>query len=454
MKRLVVVAVLLALFAVSARADTRFFLLFEAGGGTVVLNGNAAYYCVPNSEYIIRDNVSSGTLARNVDFTETLSVDQATAPNGTVIAWSWPIGGWPQAPSYPEIAYGNNHPPCTTALAKQVNTFATLTEQIAYVEGGPNYTYNPLTEMWLTPTTSWPATPSFEIELQLDQTLINNSPYYLPINHHMTSPFGADVFLGGDTNGQQVLIFPTQAYGATLVQNPTMTGSSNGTPGTDPTYANFSVGNLGLTKSIIGSGTTTASDGATIHYVDVGYAGTTSTTGNMQAQIQGYGVGGAWPSGSPGVGLTGKIYLAVVGGATTNITDVEVQMKFYNSGFNQLAAPGGGNIVSKLTSTPQPFGVYATSPANTAYYSAPSVYIGANTGQAVSITLRIGSPFYATGGFAALNNTTVDWKAIYADLIAASVITGNEYAHGIEIGPEVYSGAGSFTINTFAVTWQ
>jgi hypothetical protein len=39
-------------------------------------------------------------------------------------------------------------------------------------------------------------------------------------------------------------------------------------------------------------------------------------------------------------------------------------------------------------------------------------------------------------------------------LIAAGDITGNEYAHGFEIGPEVYNGVGSLTINSFNVTWN
>ena len=420
---------------------------------SIVLDANTAYYTPPGSYYIARDNVSSGTLVRNVDFTETLTVYPLIFQEGTLIQWSWPGGGWPQAPSFPEMAFGNNHQNISPP-AKMVKDFATLLAQIAYTEGGPDSTYNPLMEMWLSPDAAW-TTSSFEVELQLDQTLKGNTPYALPINHHMTVPFAADIILkpNSPTPTTQVLIFPTQTYGTNLISNVTLSGSVNGTPGTDPTHANFTIGNLGLTKSIIGSGNTTASDGTPINYVDVRYNGTTGTTGNMQAQVLGFGVSGGLQAATPAQGLTTKCYLAIVGGSTANITSIQVQIKSYDSGFSQLAATGGGNIQSQLTATPQSFAASTTTPASTAWANGPSVFIGANTGQAVDITLRIGTPFFGTGGFAVLNNTTVDWKAIYTDLTAAGVITGNEYAHGFEIGPEVYSGAGSFLINTFNVTW-
>lgn len=446
MMRRILSAVSLLLVAAAA-------LAFTHGSYSIVLNSNTAAYSDPGSYYVVRDNLSSGTLVRGVDFEETLTVYPGLSPDNTLIAWSWPAASWPQAPSYPEAAYGNLHPQNLSPPAKQVKNFTTLTERLSYTEGGPNYTYGPLTEMWLSPDAAW-TTSSFEVELILDQALRNESPFFLPINHQMTSPFGADVFVVPNraTPTSQVLIFPTLAYGSNTITDTTLSGSVNGTPGTDPTNSDFTSANsLGLTKSIIGSGTATASDGTTVNCVSVRYNGTTTATSNIvawllsSANLQSVGTTRSW---------TEKVYLAVVGGSTANFSLIAVQMNGFDSGFNYLGQGGGGNIASALTSTPQPFGASHVWGNPSVVWTQPGVYLGSSSGLAVDITLQICTPFFGTGGFATLNDTTVDWKAIYADLIAANVITGNEYAHGLEIGPEVYSGSGSFTINAFNVTWE
>ncbi len=53
-----------------------------------------------------------------------------------------------------------------------------------------------------------------------------------------------------------------------------------------------------------------------------------------------------------------------------------------------------------------------------------------------------------------VGKTTVDWLAIFDQLTAQDLLTGDEYAYGFEFGPEVWNGSGSFLIKSFEVTWK
>jgi hypothetical protein len=55
---------------------------------------------------------------------------------------------------------------------------------------------------------------------------------------------------------------------------------------------------------------------------------------------------------------------------------------------------------------------------------------------------------------ALIGKVTVDWRALYQQLIAKGTLTGNEYAYGFEFGAEVWGGSGSMNIRSWQVDWS
>jgi hypothetical protein len=89
-----------------------------------------------------------------------------------------------------------------------------------------------------------------------------------------------------------------------------------------------------------------------------------------------------------------------------------------------------------------------------------NVMVAVPTGQAIDFTIRAALDGAAAQTGIGLNvpdplySGTMDFKALFADLISHSVVTGNEYLGGIEFGAEPSNGAGGMTVNSYAVTWQ
>jgi hypothetical protein len=68
-------------------------------------------------------------LVAGSDYNETISVNQAAFPNGTVLSWSYPSElNDSSVYAYPELVYGTNayNFPANTPTAKQVNAFSNL----------------------------------------------------------------------------------------------------------------------------------------------------------------------------------------------------------------------------------------------------------------------------------------------------------------------------------------
>jgi hypothetical protein len=175
------------------------------------------------------------------------------------------------------------------------------------------------------------------------------------------------------------------------IRNNTMVGAVAGTPGTLPT--NWGVGGSGLgtlTQEVVGTGTTSG-----ITWIDLKFSGTTSTTDfnlAFEATTQIAALSGqSWSE---------SAYLAIVGGATTNITNIRLQLEGRNSGGSTVESFLSAGVQGSLTSTLQRFPLTATlANANTAF-SRPTLRFDFSSGVAIDITLRIGLPQLEQGAFA------------------------------------------------------
>jgi len=172
------------------------------------------------------------------------------------------------------------------------------------------------------------------------------------------------------------------------IRNNTMVGAVAGTPGTLPT--NWGIDTPGLTTSVIGTGTS-----AGITYVDIKLSGTTSNSyGNIFFET------------STAIAATNaqtwahSLWIAVVGGATTNITTIRHAFDQFSNVPAYLATIAGSNIVSSVTGTLQrSSAALTTNNASTASVR-PSLSLLWSNGVAIDITLRIGLPQLELGAFA------------------------------------------------------
>ena len=173
------------------------------------------------------------------------------------------------------------------------------------------------------------------------------------------------------------------------IRNNTMQGAVAGTPGTLPTnWITIGAGLGTLTQQIVGTGT---SNGIT--YIDVRISGTTSTISfgispESNTQI----------SAASGQNWTSSIYLARVGGTTSNLTIIQrvVERTIVGSGVANTPT----NITSSLGTSLSRFSVTRTLTDATTAFVTTDVLFEFLAGAAIDITLRIGLPQLEQGAFA------------------------------------------------------
>ncbi len=375
--------------------------------------------------------------------------------------WNWASGcSGGGVCAYPHIAYGTNSPTSAGPGPIQISALNNDTLSFNYTLGGSGV-YSVLDDEFLYPTSSggWPA--SYEIALYANENSLPAwgffRPNTLPVSHHMTSPFSADVWFAASSSVPEIFIYPTTTF-TDQFQNSTLSGSVAGTPGTDPTGCDFTSNLIsGITKTIVGHGSTTASDGTTVDYVDVQLSGTPSSTGYMTLAFS-----PAWYQGDLATTYPQKWWLqpdlALTAGSLSNVDSITALAVGYNSLYNYYEQMGTADIKSTLTATPQRYGV-AYWPSPTVVYVSGNIQVHVTSGKAINITLRIGiSQNGAEHGLMGndpwlpVTNATWDLKAVFADLISAGLITNTQYVNGHQFGAETVSGAGSMNIQTLSAT--
>ena len=173
------------------------------------------------------------------------------------------------------------------------------------------------------------------------------------------------------------------------IRNNTMVGAVAGTPGTLPTNWIETAIATGLTRQIIGTGT---SNGIT--YIDVKISGTTSSTAGWAWQFE----SATQIAALSGQAWTGSVYFAIVGGSTANLTDL------FNRVTERSAAGGylteSNQDLKGATATMQRFSLTRTANQATTAFVQSGVYFTAPSGVAIDITLRIGLPQLEIGNTA------------------------------------------------------
>ena len=169
------------------------------------------------------------------------------------------------------------------------------------------------------------------------------------------------------------------------IRNSTMAGAVPGTPGTLPT--NWAIATMPpgtMATQVIGTGT----EGG-ISYVDVRLYGTATGAGQLNIQIDN-------PTASPGQIWTASMYCRLVGGSTTNVSMVFLQL---NDSTPPAGVIGFTPIAAALVSQRSPPATTRALAAGTtrlyAYFGIQSAGAGA-----VDLTVRIGAPQLELGVFA------------------------------------------------------
>ena len=428
----------------------------------------AAIYVAPGNNLLwARQDMSPAhpQWKNGVDFVDVIIGDpQNITPVN--ISWNWPTEIGSGVQDYPGIAYGNQRFGVAPLLAVQLYAFTALQTSI-------NYTYNTsgqsrldvLHEMWLynvpniqsDPVTGQHPQAIFEVLLQL--VPLGDDPYFwhpfnIPIAKHVvTGSFQADIYFNNvDFNPTGIQIVPTPLVSNNQFSNPSLSGSIVGSPGSEPTDCSW--GDLfhsNLTRTIVGVGTMTAADGQLVNYVDVRWNGTTT---NFAEIFHFFGQNGF--SVNPGQKWFSSVYLAVVGGDFTNITDFSQIVEAVDGSGNILfEVRASGDLSPKTTSTLQRFGLGFFVPSGVTQIKWAGARFICDMGVAVDITIRFGLPVTGIDPLVPVTgNITCHWLDFYQALISLGLLTGDEYATGFEHGPEIYYGSGRFTINSFSAVWE
>jgi hypothetical protein len=174
-----------------------FLLEFEAMS-TVVLSADWATYS--SGAYWADTNPwGKGNLINGIDYTQTIALDPATFPNGTILSWSWPSTY--AYYGYPEVIYGSDpyYPRNPAVSSTQVANFTNLSTTYSISVSGNTNSYDTIFDMWLTSQpyggpntreyeieivaqrpTNWGPSPSHLAYMLTDSTLTNAAVYVNP----------------------------------------------------------------------------------------------------------------------------------------------------------------------------------------------------------------------------------------------------------------------------------
>ena len=108
----------------------------------------------------------AGSLVYPADYTQSITLDGSTFPNGTLISWSWPMTPAPDGVySYPCIVYGSTPELINPAVqSTQVANFANLSTSYSITLSGKQSDFDTIFDMWLTPQPN-SAKSNYELEI-------------------------------------------------------------------------------------------------------------------------------------------------------------------------------------------------------------------------------------------------------------------------------------------------
>ena len=197
------------------------------------------------------------------------------------------------------------------------------------------------------------------------------------------------------------------------IRNSSMVGAVAGTPGTAPT--NWSTGNAGLTRTIIGTGTENG-----LPYIDVRFNGT-ATGPLVNLNLEGTQV----ISATTGQTWTTSIWSKIVANSSAGSISYLLSLIERNS-FGAYLVDYAQTFTN--TTTLQRFSfVRATANASTAFVQ-PGLYISITNGAAYDFTIRIAAPQMELGAYA---TTWVPTTTTAVTRIADTFTRNNIYTNGL-----------------------
>jgi hypothetical protein len=141
-------------------------------GGTTVLFGDWATYNISNGPYWAYNSTwNRGSLVNGKDFTQSLTLDNANFPNGSVLAWSWPNTPAPNnvysSPCLMFGTYAQVAAPTPTIPYKQINAINALTVTHNVTLSGDPTEFDAIYDFYLQSSTDTSTQGLFEIELHM-----------------------------------------------------------------------------------------------------------------------------------------------------------------------------------------------------------------------------------------------------------------------------------------------
>jgi hypothetical protein len=210
------------------------------------------------------------------------------------------------------------------------------------------------------------------------------------------------------------------------IRNSTMQGAVVGTPGTMPTNWTRAggTGTGTITAHVVGSGTTGG-----LAYTDYRIFGTSAASGFTYYNLT-FGPT-AHIAASSGQTWTDSLYLALVGGTSTNITNVTQNTSLFSGGsyLGEMFSPS--NRLPSLTGTLQRFALMGTISNASTTNIQPLIQINFPVSSAIDITLRIAAPQLELGTFGTSFIPTTNAAATRAaDVLTVPAGTWYASAHG------------------------
>jgi hypothetical protein len=144
----------------------------DATGGTTVISRDWATYHIAKGPYWAYNSTwNKGSLINGKDFTQSLTLDHANFPNGSVFAWSWPNTPGPNnvysSPCLMFGTYAQVVAPTPTIPYKQINTINTLTVKHDVTLNSDPTRFDAIYDFYLQPSSDTSTHGLFEIELHM-----------------------------------------------------------------------------------------------------------------------------------------------------------------------------------------------------------------------------------------------------------------------------------------------
>lgn len=229
------------------------------------------------------------------------------------------------------------------------------------------------------------------------------------------------------------------------LRNASMLGAVTGTPGTVPTNWSITSSVNGLTRQIVETGTDNG-----IPYIDIKWSGTPTASATLQITFEGNTAVAAlnnqiWQTG---------VFVKIVAGSLTNITQSRINLSMRNSGgtqvgsFPQVFVMTGAELNTQYISLGNTLNV-----ATTAFINS-FVTIGYTNGQAIDLTMRIGLPQLAQSAESYSSIITTTIAVTRATDIVTLLLAAGTYniqinrVSGITLLPGTVVGGSGFEVPT------